>query len=113
VTRKGAVRARRGELGIIPGSMGARSYIVRGLGNERSFASCSHGAGRAMSRTEARRRFSVEDHAAATAGVECRKDAEVIDETPMAYKPIDAVMHAQRDLVEIAHTLRQVVCVKG
>jgi tRNA-splicing ligase RtcB len=113
VTRKGAVRARRGELGIIPGSMGARSYIVRGLGNDQSFHSCSHGAGRAMSRTEARRRFSVADHAAATSGIECRKDEDVIDETPMAYKSIDAVMHAQRDLVEIVHTLRQVVCVKG
>jgi tRNA-splicing ligase RtcB len=113
VTRKGAVRARLGDLGIIPGSMGTRSYIVRGLGNEQSFSSCSHGAGRAMSRAEARRRFSVADHAAATAGVECRKDEEVIDETPMAYKAIDVVMHAQRDLVEIVHTLRQVVCVKG
>jgi tRNA-splicing ligase RtcB len=113
VTRKGAVRARRGDLGIIPGSMGARSYIVRGLGNEQSFSSCSHGAGRAMSRAEARRRFSVEDHAAATSGIECRKDEDVIDETPMAYKAIDAVMAAQRDLVEVAHTLRQVVCVKG
>jgi tRNA-splicing ligase RtcB len=113
VTRKGAVRARRGDLGIIPGSMGARSYIVRGLGNRDSFDSCSHGAGRAMSRTEARRRFTVADHEAATAGVECRKDADVIDETPMAYKSIDAVMEAQRDLVEIVHTLRQVVCVKG
>jgi tRNA-splicing ligase RtcB len=113
VTRKGAVRARRGDLGIIPGSMGTRSYIVRGLGNEQSFHSCSHGAGRAMSRTEARRRFSVADHQAATSGIECRKDQDVIDETPMAYKPIDVVMHAQRDLVEIAHTLRQVVCVKG
>ncbi|MEA2695876.1 MAG: hypothetical protein QOI66_147 [Myxococcales bacterium] len=113
VTRKGAVRAGRGELGIIPGSMGARSFIVRGLGNPDSFESCSHGAGRAMSRGEARRRFTVADHAAATAGIECRKDADVIDETPMAYKPIDAVMHAQRDLVEVVHTLRQVVCVKG
>jgi len=113
VTRKGAVRARRGDLGIIPGSMGARSFIVRGLGNAQSFHSCSHGAGRAMSRTEARRRFSVADHQAATTGIECRKDEEVIDETPMAYKSIDAVMHAQRDLVEIVHTLRQVVCVKG
>lgn len=113
VTRKGAVRARVGEMGIIPGSMGARSFIVRGLGNAESFCSSSHGAGRAMSRTEARRRFTVEDHAAATASVECRKDAEVVDETPAAYKPIDDVMRAQRDLVEIAHTLRQVVCVKG
>jgi tRNA-splicing ligase RtcB len=93
--------------------MGARSFIVRGLGNAESFCSSSHGAGRAMSRTEARRRFTVEDHAAATASVECRKDAEVVDETPAAYKPIDDVMRAQRDLVEIAHTLRQVVCVKG
>ena len=113
VTRKGAVRARAGELGIIPGSMGARSYIVRGLGNDESFHSCSHGAGRAMSRAAARRRFSVDDHIAATQGVECRKDAEVIDETPAAYKSIDAVMEAQKDLVEVVHTLRQVVCVKG
>jgi len=113
VTRKGAVRAGRGELGIIPGSMGARSYIVRGLGNPESFESCSHGAGRVMSRTAARKHFSLADHAAATAGVECRKDAEVIDETPAAYKDIDAVMEAQRDLVEIVHTLKQVVCVKG
>ncbi len=113
VTRKGAVRARLGDMGIIPGSMGARSFIVRGRGNPESFHSCSHGAGRAMSRAEAKRRFTVADHEAATAGVECRKDAEVIDETPMAYKSIEAVMEAQRDLVEIVHTLRQVVCVKG
>lgn len=113
VTRKGAVRAREGELGIIPGSMGARSYIVRGKGNQESFCSCSHGAGRVMSRTEARRRFSIEDHVVATKGVECRKDKDVIDETPAAYKDIDAVMEAQRDLVDIEHTLRQVVCVKG
>src|SRR6266513_24553 len=113
VTRKGAVRARQGDMGIIPGSMGARSYIVRGKGNVESFLSCSHGAGRAMSRTEAKRRFSVEDHQRMTAGVECRKDADVIDETPAAYKPIEAVMAAQSDLVEIVHTLRQVVCVKG
>src|SRR5713101_766037 len=113
VTRKGAVRAREGDMGIIPGSMGARSYIVRGKGSLESFTSCSHGAGRAMSRTEAKRRFSVEDHKRMTAGVECRKDAEVIDETPAAYKPIEAVMAAQSDLVEIVHTLRQVVCVKG
>jgi tRNA-splicing ligase RtcB len=113
VTRKGAVRAGRGELGIIPGSMGARSYVVRGLGNPDSFESCSHGAGRTMSRTEARKRFTVDQHVAATAGVECRKDADVIDETPAAYKNIDAVMAAQRDLVEIVHTLKQVVCVKG
>lgn len=113
VTRKGAVRARLGELGIIPGSMGAKSFIVRGKGNALSFTSCSHGAGRAMSRAEAKRRFSLADHAAATAGVECRKDAEVIDETPGAYKSIDAVMAAQAALVDVVHTLRQVVCVKG
>lgn len=113
VTRKGAVRAGAGELGIIPGSMGARSYIVRGKGNRESFCSCSHGAGRAMSRTEARRRFTLEDHAKATQGVECRKDENVIDETPMAYKSIDAVMAAQQELVEVVATLRQVVCVKG
>jgi len=107
------VPARAGELGIIPGSMGARSYIVRGKGNPESFCSCSHGAGRALSRTEAKRRFSVEDHIRATAGVECRKDASVIDETPAAYKPIEKVMEAQKDLVEIVHELRQVVCVKG
>ncbi|MCM8534350.1 MAG: RtcB family protein [Lentisphaeraceae bacterium] len=113
VTRKGAVRARAGELGIIPGSMGARSFIVRGKGNEDSFCSCSHGAGRTMSRTAAKKRYSVEDQVAATEGVECRKDAGVIDEIPMAYKDIDAVMEAQSDLVEIVHTLKQVVCVKG
>ncbi len=113
VTRKGAVRARVGELGIIPGSMGAKSFIVRGKGNPESFDSCSHGAGRAMSRTAAKKRYTVEDHVRATAGVECRKDKDVIDETPMAYKSIDAVMAAQEDLVDIVHTLRQVVCVKG
>ena len=113
ITRKGAVRAREGDMGIIPGSMGARSYIVRGKGNLESFSSCSHGAGRAMSRTEAKRRFSLADHKRMTEGVECRKDADVIDETPAAYKPIEAVMAAQKDLVEIVHTLRQVVCVKG
>ncbi len=113
VTRKGAVRAREGELGIIPGSMGARSYIVRGRGEPESFCSCSHGAGRAMTRTKARAVFSLEDHARATEGIECRKDAEVIDETPGAYKPIDAVMNAQRALVDVVYTLRQVVCVKG
>jgi tRNA-splicing ligase RtcB len=113
VTRKGAVRAREGDMGIIPGSMGARSFIVRGKGNPESFFSCSHGAGRAMSRNEAKRRFTVEDHMRMTEGVECRKDPDVIDETPAAYKPIDAVMAAQADLVEIVHTLRQVVCVKG
>jgi tRNA-splicing ligase RtcB (3'-phosphate/5'-hydroxy nucleic acid ligase) len=113
VTRKGAVRAREGELGIIPGSMGARSYIVRGKGNADSFHSCSHGAGRAMSRTEAKKRFTVEDHAKATEGVECRKDTGVLDETPGAYKDIDAVMAAQSDLVDVVHTLKQVLCVKG
>jgi len=113
VTRKGAVRAQVGDMGIIPGSMGARSYIVRGKGNRESFMSCSHGAGRAMSRGEAKRRFTVEDHRRMTEGVECRKDADVIDETPAAYKSIDAVMAAQADLVEVVHTLRQVVCVKG
>jgi tRNA-splicing ligase RtcB len=113
VTRKGAVRAGRGELGLIPGSMGACSFIVRGRGNPESFESCSHGAGRAMSRTEARRRFTLADHEAATRTVECRKDEGVIDETPGAYKSIEAVMKAQRDLVEIVHTLKQVVCVKG
>ncbi len=113
VTRKGAVRAGAGDLGIIPGSMGARSFIVRGKGNAESFCSCSHGAGRKMSRTEARRRFSVKDHERDTAGVECRKDSGVIDETPRAYKDIDAVMAAQADLVDVVHTLKQVVCVKG
>ena len=113
LTRKGALRAREGDLGIIPGSMGARSFIVRGKGNPDSFDSCSHGAGRLMSRREAKKRFSLADHARTTKGVECRKDRAVLDETPQAYKPIDAVMKAQRDLVEIVHELRQVVCVKG
>ncbi|HET6334039.1 MAG TPA: RtcB family protein [Polyangiales bacterium] len=113
VTRKGAVRAGVGELGIIPGSMGARSYIVRGKGNPEAFESCSHGAGRAMSRTAAKKRFTLEDHCKATEGVECRKDKDVIDETPAAYKDIDAVMEAQRELVDVEHTLKQVVCVKG
>ncbi len=113
VTRKGAVSAKKGQLGIIPGSMGARSYIVRGKGNPESFESCSHGAGRTMSRTAAKKRFTVADQVKATEGVECRKDADVIDEIPMAYKDIDAVMAAQSDLVEVVHTLKQVVCVKG
>ena len=113
ITRKGAVSAKRGELGIIPGSMGAKSYIVRGLGNPESFESCSHGAGRVMSRTKAKKMFTVDDQIRATEGVECRKDANVIDEIPMAYKDIDAVMEAQKDLVEVVHTLKQVVCVKG
>lgn len=113
VTRKGAVRAAKGTMGIIPGSMGAKSFIVRGLGNPESFDSCSHGAGRIMSRTEAKKLVTLDEHIADTAGVECRKDAGVIDETPKAYKPIEAVMAAQADLVEIVHTLKQVVCVKG
>lgn len=113
VTRKGAVSAREGELGIIPGSMGTRSYIVRGKGNPDSFHSCSHGAGRVMSRTAARQNITLAQHREATRHVECRKDAAVIDESPAAYKSIDAVMAAQTDLVEVVHTLRQVLCVKG
>jgi tRNA-splicing ligase RtcB len=113
VTRKGAVRAGEGDLGIIPGSMGAKSFIVRGKGNAEAFSSCSHGAGRKMSRTAAKKTFTVKDHEEATRGIECRKDAEVIDETPAAYKSIDDVMTAQAELVDIVHTLRQVVCVKG
>ncbi|MBA4091241.1 MAG: RNA-splicing ligase RtcB [Sphingobium sp.] len=113
VTRKGAVRAAKGVMGIIPGSMGAKSFIVRGLGNPESFDSCSHGAGRVMSRTAAKKLVTLDEHIADTAGVECRKDEGVIDETPKAYKPIEAVMAAQSDLVEIVHTLKQVVCVKG
>ena len=113
VTRKGAVRAAKGTMGIIPGSMGAKSFIVRGLGNAESFESCSHGAGRVMSRTQAKKLVTLDEHVADTEGVECRKDAGVLDETPKAYKPIEAVMAAQSDLVEIVHTLKQVVCVKG
>ncbi|HVK51422.1 MAG TPA: RtcB family protein [Pseudoxanthomonas sp.] len=113
VTRKGAVSARAGELGIIPGSMGTRSYIVRGKGNADSFHSCSHGAGRVMSRTAARQQITLSQHREATAHVECRKDSGVIDESPAAYKSIDAVMAAQSDLVEVVHTLRQVLCIKG
>jgi tRNA-splicing ligase RtcB len=113
VTRKGAVAAHEGTLGIIPGSMGAKSFIVRGKGNKDCFCSCSHGAGRTMSRTQAKKSFTLGDHMLATRGVECRKDVDVIDETPLAYKDIDAVMQAQGDLVEIVHTLKQVVCVKG
>lgn len=113
VTRKGAVNAESGKLGIIPGSMGAKSYIVQGKGNREAFNSCSHGAGRAMSRNQAAKSFTLEDHARATAGVECRKDEGVLDETPGAYKDIDAVMEAQKDLVDIKHTLKQVLCVKG
>lgn len=113
VTRKGAVRARFGELGIIPGSMGAKSFIVRGKGNGESFCSCSHGAGRVMSRTKAEKTISLEDHIRDTAGVECRKDSSVLDESPRAYKNIDDVMKSQEDLVEIVHTLKQCLCIKG
>jgi len=113
VTRKGAIRAREGELGIIPGSMGARSYIVRGKGNAESFSSCAHGAGRRMSRGEAKKRYTRADLEAQTLGVECRKDSGVLDEIPGAYKDIDKVMADQTDLVEVVHTLKQVVCVKG
>ncbi|WP_116810948.1 RtcB family protein [Steroidobacter cummioxidans] len=113
ITRKGAISAQEGQLGIIPGSMGAKSYIVRGKGNPESFCSCSHGAGRRMSRTEAKRRFNRFDLAKQTEGVECRKDGGVIDEIPAAYKDIDVVMANQTDLVEIVHTLKQVMCIKG
>jgi len=113
VTRKGAVSAREGELGIIPGSMGARSFIVRGKGNAESFHSCSHGAGRVMSRGKAKNAITVDQHKEATKGVECRKDKGVLDESPAAYKDIDAVMAAQEDLVEVVHTLKQILCVKG
>ncbi|WP_028448635.1 RtcB family protein [Chitinibacter tainanensis] len=113
ITRKGAIAAHAGQLGIIPGSMGAKSYIVRGLGNAESFCSCSHGAGRTLSRTEAKQRYNRFDLAAQTAGVECRKDGGVVDEIPAAYKDIDTVMAHQRDLVEVVHTLKQVVCIKG
>lgn len=113
LTRKGAVRAGMGDLGIIPGSMGAKSFIVRGKGNDESFHSCSHGAGRVLSRTAAKKKYTIDDHIEATKHVECRKDEGVIDETPMAYKDIEAVMRAQSALVDVVHTLRQVVCVKG
>ena len=113
VTRKGAIRAREGDLGIIPGSMGARSYIVRGRGNPESFCSCAHGAGRRMSRTAAEKQFTPADLAVQTEGVICRKDKGVLDEIPGAYKDIDQVMANQSDLVEVVHTLKQVVCVKG
>lgn len=113
VTRKGAVRARSGDMGIIPGSMGARSYIVRGLGNKLSYHSCSHGAGRVMSRTKARKTVSMEEHMKAVDGVACLKGDGVLDETPSAYKNIDAVMASQVDLVEKVHELKQFVCVKG
>ena len=113
VTRKGAIRARAGDLGIVPGSMGARSFIVRGLGNPESFCSSAHGAGRKMSRTAAAKQFTVADMVEQTQGVICRKDKDVIDEIPGAYKDIDQVMANQADLTEILHTLKQVVCVKG
>jgi tRNA-splicing ligase RtcB len=113
VTRKGAIRAGRGEWGIIPGSMGTRSYIVRGLGNEDSLLSASHGAGRTMSRSAAKRKFTLEDVASQTDGVECRKDAGIIDEIPGAYKDIDQVMENQKDLVETGHVLKALLCVKG
>ena len=113
VTRKGAIRAREGDLGIIPGSMGTKSYIVRGKGNPESYNSCSHGAGRRMGRKEAARRFTITDLEQQTQGVECRKDAAVIDEIPAAYKDIDVVMANQTDLVEIVHTLKQICCIKG
>ncbi len=113
VTRKGAVRAQESDYGIIPGSMGAKSYIVKGKGNAHSFCSCSHGAGRLMSRSQAKRQFTLEDLIAQTEGIECRKDAQVIDEIPAAYKPIETVMANQGDLVEVVATLKQVVCVKG
>lgn len=113
VTRKGAIRAREGDLGIIPGSMGQRSYIVRGKGNKESYCSCSHGAGRAMSRSAARKRFTVADLVAQTAGVECRKDDAVLDEIPSSYKDIDVVMANQTSLVDVVHILKQVLCIKG
>lgn len=113
VTRKGAVRARKEDYGIIPGSMGTKSYIVKGLGNEESFCSCSHGAGRKMSRTKARNTFTIEDLKAQTEGVDCRKDIGILDEIPGAYKSIDEVMENQKDLVEIVATLKQIMCIKG
>ena len=113
VTRKGAVRAREGDIGIIPGSMGTKSFIVKGLGNKESFCSCSHGAGRKMSRTKAKSLYSAADLVEQTKGVECRKDESVVDEIPGAYKDIDQVMENQNDLVEVLHTLKQVICVKG
>jgi tRNA-splicing ligase RtcB (3'-phosphate/5'-hydroxy nucleic acid ligase) len=113
VTRKGAIRAREGELGIIPGSMGARSYIVRGRGSPESFHSCAHGAGRRMSRNAAQKCFSIQDLEKQTEGVVCRKDRGVLDEIPGAYKNIDEVMANQSDLVDVVHTLKQVICVKG
>lgn len=113
ITRKGAIRAGKDELGIIPGSMGARSYIVRGKGHPDSFCSCSHGAGRKMSRNKAKHLFNQQDLIQQTQGIECRKDAGVIDEIPAAYKDIDQVMAHQSDLIEVVHTLKQVLCIKG
>lgn len=113
VTRKGAVRARKGDMGIIPGSMGAKSFIVEGRGNEESFCSCSHGAGRVMSRNQAKKLITLEEHKEATKGVECKKDESVIDESPKAYKNIDDVMAAQEDLISIKYTLKQILCIKG
>jgi tRNA-splicing ligase RtcB len=113
VTRKGAVRAREDDYGIIPGSMGAKSFIVKGKGNHDSYCSCSHGAGRLMSRSKAKKNFSLDDLLEQTAGIECRKDEGVLDEIPGAYKPIDEVINQQTDLVEVVATLKQVVCVKG
>merc|ERR1711879_842255 len=113
LTRKGAVSARKDQMGIIPGSMGAKSFIVRGLGNAESFCTCSHGAGRVMSRTKAKKLVSLDEHREAVAGVECRTDKSVIDEPPAAYKPVEKVMAAQKDLVEVVYTLKQIVCVKG
>ncbi len=113
ITRKGAVNAEKGRLGIIPGSMGERSFIVEGKGEKEAFCSCSHGAGRLMSRTQAKKMFTLEDHIKATQGVECRKDEDVIDETPKAYKNLDDVMAAQPDLIDIKHTLKQILCIKG
>ena len=113
ITRKGAIRAREGDLGIIPGSMGTKSYIVRGKGNLESYCSCSHGAGRRMSRTQARKTFTLADAEAQTMGVNCRKDEDIIDELPLAYKDIDVVMENQKDLVEVVHILKQVMCIKG
>jgi tRNA-splicing ligase RtcB len=113
VTRKGAVRARTEDYGIIPGSMGAKSFIVKGKGNHDSYCSCSHGAGRLMSRTKAKKQFTVEDLIEQTKGIECRKDDRVIDEIPSAYKPIEQVMAQQTDLVEVVATLKQIICVKG
>ena len=113
ITRKGAVSAKKDELGIIPGSMGAKSYIVKGKGNAQSFCSCSHGAGRRMSRTQAKKNFTIEDLKTQTKGIECKKSGDVLDEIPGAYKDIDQVMANQADLVEVVYTLKQILCIKG